>query len=282
MSVIQVRQIDFQFDEDIPFQWNPGNPDWGNFVNLMTIIIPGFERYLIKATRAALPRIADPAVAEDADLFCKQEAQHSRQHMEHLRVLTDKHPGLREVYDAVMASYEELYEREPLEFHLAYASIAELYLGPLARFVVENRDTLMPDADPRIASFILWHFIEEFEHKNAAIDIYNAIKGSYLYRVRCFPKVARHLLLIKNLVERGFEQHVPRPPGAPSNSSVDGMIAPVALGKKLRFGYEALCTLLPYHKPDNIPQPDWITQWHRDQAAGRDMTRYFPARPTPV
>jgi hypothetical protein len=36
-----------------------------------------------------------------------------------------------------------------------------------------------------------------------------------------------------------------------------------------------LCTLLPYHNPNGIAQPEWVTQWFADEAAGRDMTRYY-------
>ena len=276
MSDITVRQIDFEFGDDIAFNWNPGNVEWGNFVNLITIIVPAFERFVIKITRSAIPHLSDPRVARDADLFCRQEAQHSRHHIEHIKVLTGRYPGLQQVAYDIMASYEELLEQESLEFCLAYAATAELYLGPLARFVVENRRELMPDGDARIASFIIWHFIEEFEHKNAALDIYNDFRGSWWYRMRCLPKIGRHLNHIKDLALAGFDTHVPALPGGPKNSAIENMLAPVATGRTLVLYYEWLCTLLPYHRPDNIREPEWVRQWHRDFEAGVNMARYYP------
>ena len=50
MTDITVRSLDFRFEEDIDYYWNPGNDDWGNFVNLITLIVPAFERFVIKAT----------------------------------------------------------------------------------------------------------------------------------------------------------------------------------------------------------------------------------------
>jgi len=276
ISPITVREIDFCFEQDIDFHWNPENPEWGNFVNLITIIVPAFERYVIKITRTAMKRISDPALTLDADLFCKQEAQHSKNHIRHIAVLDENYPGMQALADEVMVSYEKLLQEEPLEFHLAYAATAELYLGPLARFMVENRQELMPNADSRIASFILWHFIEEFEHKNAAIDIYNAICPSYLYRMKCLPKVGRHLNEVKDLVLDGFKRLVPRAPNAPENSAIEKMVAAAPARKRWTLYYEWLCTLLPYHNPDNIHEPEWVRQWHRDYDAGVDMTRYFP------
>ena len=277
MSDITVRHIDFSFDGDIPFHWNPGNPQWGNFVNLITMIVPAFEKYVIRSTRAAIPRLGNTRLKRDADLFCRQEAQHSKHHIQHIKVLTGQYPGLQEVAEQVMASYDQLFESESLEFHLAYAAMAELYLGPMASFVTENRQALMGQGDSRIASFILWHFIEEFEHRNAALDICNDVVGSFRFRVKCFPKIARHLNHVKSIVLAGFDEHVPQPANGPKNSAIGDMFASAPTGKTLRLYYELLCTLLPYHRPDTIREPDWVRQWHRDYWAGVDMTRYFPA-----
>src|SRR6478752_6202225 len=126
MNTIKVRQIDFCFSETIPFQCNSNNPHWSNFVNFITLIAPGFERYFIKAIRQVLPQIKDAAVRADAELFCQQEAQHSRQHLAHMKVLSAYYPGLDQVRRDVTASYEQLFERESMKFHLSYAATVEL------------------------------------------------------------------------------------------------------------------------------------------------------------
>ena len=174
---LTVRQIDFRFSDSIPFQSNPHNPHWSNFVNFITLIAPGFERYFIKAIRQVMPHIKDPAVRADAELFCQQEAQHSRQHLAHMKVLSAHYPGLDEVRREVTASYERLFERESMDFHLSYAASVELCFGPLASFLVTHRDALFKGGDPTIASFMLWHLVEEFEHRNSAIDVYNDVVG---------------------------------------------------------------------------------------------------------
>ena len=276
MSEITVRNLDFRFDKDIDYYWNPGNDDWGNFVNLITVIVPAFERFVIKTTRAAIPKIEDAGLREAADLFCRQEAQHSKQHIAHIEVLTGRYPGLKSAADEIMAAYQQLFDEESLEFNLAYAAVAELYLGPLARFMVENRDALMPAADPRIASFILWHFIEEFEHRNAALDIYSAVAGSYAFRLRSLPGIFRHLYHIKDIALAGFREHVPSSPAGVASDSIENMFAPVAKGACARLYWEWFCTLLPGHNPDNIREPAWVRQWHADYRAGVDMTVYYP------
>lgn len=276
MSQLKVRKIDFRFDADIAFQCCPNNPHWGNFVNFISLIGPGFERYFIKAIREAMPQIKNPQVKHDADLFCQQEAQHARQHLAHLKLLADKYPGLDDTAKAVTASYEKLLASKPLAFHLGYAATVELGFGPSAKFMINHRDALFGRGDSRIASFILWHLVEEFEHRNAAYDVYNDVVGSYFYRLRTAPQVAMHLAEVYRLAQQGLRAHVPMKDCIvdPSVTSLQ-MFKGIAAQQQLNYVYELACTLLPYHKPDNIEPPQWATQWLADEAAGMDMSLYY-------
>ena len=276
MSDLKVRAIDFQFDNDIPFYWNRGNSGWGNFVNLVTIIAPAFERYFIKAIRQALPLIKDPVLQKNADLFCQQEAQHSRQHLAHMRVLTNHYPGLEETRKEVLDSYETLFASRTMEFHLSYAASVEQMFGPIARFVIENREALFKDCDNRIAAFMLWHLIEEFEHRHAAIDVYKHIVGSYGYRIRSSIDVWKHLMEVELIARKGFIKHVPVMPGELAAHDLTSAFKGVPVSRQLGLAYDLFCTLLPLHNPDSIKQPDWATQWFADEAAGKDMRLYVP------
>ncbi|MCB1615918.1 MAG: metal-dependent hydrolase, partial [Pseudomonadales bacterium] len=135
VNPLKIRNIDFQFDADTPYYWNPKHIYWGNFVNFVTLVAPGFEKYFIKAIRSAIPLINNPLVAEEADKFCRQEAQHSRHHIAHLKVLLNRYPGLEQVFDDVNRSYAALYQNHSMHFHLGYAAVVELCFGPLAKFI---------------------------------------------------------------------------------------------------------------------------------------------------
>jgi predicted metal-dependent hydrolase len=239
------------------------------------MIAPAFERYFIKATRQAMPLIKDARVKKEADLFCLQEAQHSRQHLAHLAVLIKQHPGLEETHKQIMDSYDALFKNQPTAFHLSYAASVELCFGPIARFVIEHRDALFKGSDQRIASFLLWHFIEEFEHRNCAIDIYNDVVGKHSYRVLTTRAVMTHLMEIEKITREGVNRHVPVSAQGVGPADVDDMFQGVPMTAQLGLLYDLLCTLLPYHKPDNIKQPAWATQWFIDEAAGKDMTVYY-------
>ena len=275
MSQLNVRKIDFQFPDDIPFHWNPANPSWSNFVNFITLIAPAFERYFIKATRQAMPLIGDTRIRDDADKFCLQEAQHSKHHLSHLAMLIQKHPGLEETRQAIMASYDRLFAEQSLDFHLSYAATIELCFGPFASFLITHHETYFKGGDSRIASFLIWHLIEEFEHRNAAYDVYNAVVGSYFYRMKTAPAVMRHLTEISNISIDGLNRHAPLHADGTAPGDTRRLFDGIPKRAVLKLAYELSCTLLPYHKPDNLKEPAWVSQWFADDAAGCDMRLYY-------
>jgi hypothetical protein len=125
MASLTIRRPPFQIDASVPFQWQPANPSFGLFGNTFTFLAIAFERYMVSATRQAMPRITDPAVAEEADAFLRQEAQHARAHRLHANAMIAQYPDLEETFAAANAAYDELLEREDVEFHLAYIANLE-------------------------------------------------------------------------------------------------------------------------------------------------------------
>ena len=274
MTRIQYRKMDFRFDDDIPFQFNPSNIAVSDFVNSGTFMAPAFESYFIKAFREAMPLLRDERLKHDTEIFIQQEREHSRHHIAHVKMLIRKIPELEQVRDEVNASYKRLYDSRPLEFHLAYTATIELCFGPVSRFIIENRDVLFAGGDPRISSFGLWHSVEEFEHRNCAIDVFNEVVGSHLYRLRQIPETRRHLRETGAIVERAFRRLAAEGKIESSDKSVlDG----TTWRSRWQLYAELLGTLLPWHKPDRLKQPQWVTQWMSDYAAGKPMTLAYKA-----
>jgi predicted metal-dependent hydrolase len=278
MSELTVRNIDFRFEDDIAFQWNPGSPACGNVSNIMTFIAPAFERYFIRSLREAMPLITDEQLKVDVDLFCKQEGQHSKHHFSHLALLMKRYPELEGTRKQVMASYDRLLEENDLKFHMAYMANLELLFAPVAQFLVRNLETLFGQSDQRIASFILWHLIEEFEHRSVAIRVYDHLYGDYFYRLKTEWVLIRHLWSdVGATVRDGLLQLVP--PG--HNSIPHHKTSGIFKGTKgrLAFIWHCLDTMLPNHDPYSIMEPEWVTQWFEDDRAGVDMTVYYPSKP---
>jgi predicted metal-dependent hydrolase len=301
MTTLVIRRPPFAIDASVPFQWQPANPSFGLFGNTFTFLAIAFERYIVAATREAMPRLADPAVAEEADTFLRQEAQHARAHRLHANAMMAQYPGLEETFAATNAAYDQLLEREDLEFHLAYVANLEATFTPLFKMVFDNRRRLFEGGDERVGTLLLWHFVEEIEHRSSALLIHHHVTPDRWYRIRKARKVFEHVTGIYKLILAGFEQHVPIedrqvPTSAvgPSGLWLGELSARLSIGRRrgdrhsmlshvpgahLRtMVWQLVKSQTPGHDPAREPLPTWVDEWHAAYDAGADVTTYEGAR----
>jgi predicted metal-dependent hydrolase len=302
MSDLIVRRMPWTFDEPVPFQWQPANPLIGIFGNLFTFFAVPFEQYIIGALRDIDSRITDPAVAEEAAAFIRQEGQHSWAHRKHMNTLTRQYPGLRQTQRTVTGLFDELLARRPLEFHLSYVANIEATFTPFFSVFLDHRDSLFGGGDPRIASLLLWHFVEEIEHRSSALVICEHVTAHRCSRTRHVPATARHVMAVVRAICDGFDEHVPEADRGMSTRAA--IMSEMALGEVkarlrprkprqrtafrdvpsrelLAMVARLMLSQAPYHDPADQPLPPWAAQWAADYARGVDMTRYFDA-PAPV
>lgn len=261
--MIKVRKINFEFPDDIPFYFNPRNREASMLANTLSFLAPAFERYFIRSIREAMPMVQNPEVQEEADLFCKQEGQHSKIHIDHQNMLLRKHPSLETVRDRVNASYADLLKSESNAFALAYATNIELAFKPMARYLVENRHHLFSDGDQRISSFILWHFVEEFEHRSAMFNVYQDVVGDYMFRMKTVKRTRQHVGQLSEEVRLAMI-NCEKPPKTTAAGSISRW-------SRLRLAMGLFETYSPFHDPESGGEPKWITDWLRAEDAGDDM-----------
>ena len=109
MTDLQVRRVRFDFaGDDVPLNWQPARPAFAMQCNLISFFAPGFEKFIVDATREGIPLIRDPEVAAEANAYLRQEAQHSAAHASHARALIRRWPGLQDTLDEVAASFDHL------------------------------------------------------------------------------------------------------------------------------------------------------------------------------
>lgn len=301
MTQLRVRRPPFRIDETVPFQWQPANPAFGLFTNAFTFLAIAFERYIVSATRMAMPRFTDPDIAEEAETFVRQEAQHAKAHRAHAKALIAQYPGLKDTLDAANHAYDQLLDSESVEFHLAYIANLEATFTPLFKMVFDHRGPLFEGGDERVGTLFLWHFVEEIEHRSSALVVHHALTSDRWYRLRKSPKVFQHVASNYKLVLDGIEKHVPladrgiptsavgplglytsemrtRMPILRRRAERPSMLAHVP-GRELRaMIWQLAKTQTPSHDPADEPLPVWVDQWHAAFDAGDDVTSYPGAR----
>ena len=298
MTDLQVRRPRFDFTDDVPFVWNPDRPAFSFAMNATSILAIGFEQMIVAAVREAMPRIADPAVAEEATAFLRQEAQHSSSHRKHVTALIKRYPGLQTVFDDTTAWFDEFSATRPLELRLAYVADLEATFTPSFKLMLDNEDILFRPGDDRVASLFLWHFVEEVEHRSSALVIYDAVVGKPWYRMRVLPQVVKHMLGALELIADGVNAHVPfadrqidarsllptygfeqsmarlRPSGRLLPKS-DPPFAGVPWSEKMVAGVRVLLSQTPFHNPTNDKLPRFADEWFARWDDGSDVTRWY-------
>jgi predicted metal-dependent hydrolase len=284
MTTLHVRRPPFDFEGDVPFCWNPENPAFSLLTNAVSVIAISFERYIVTATRQALPFITDPAVAAEADAFLRQEAQHASAHRLHMRALSRSYPGLQQTIDQANACYDERLLTKPLKYHLAYAADLEATFTPTFKLWLDHEEQLFRPGDERVASLFLWHFVEEIEHRGSALLIYRTVVGSEAYRLSVLPSVARHILRLLRVIVEGFNTHVPFEhrrvdarfllPTLKTAGSVDPMACVPSSARRAAL-WRFLASQVPNHDPEHQPLPRFADLWLERHARGDDVVRWY-------
>jgi predicted metal-dependent hydrolase len=299
VTSLVVRKMPFEFDATVPFLWQPANPSFSAFCNAFTFIAVPFEKYIIAALRQAKDRLdEDPAIAAEADAFLRQEAQHASAHRKHMLALIERYPALEECYENSNRAYDELIRARPVEFHAAYVANLEATFTPMFRVVLDNRDSLFGGGDRRVASLMMWHFVEEIEHRSSGLILYQHLVKSPWYRVRHIRETFRHVGALSRKIAVSFDEHVPledrgvsvqevlssaltselkyRGPGgrrrhhrAGSPATMFHGVSTIQLTTML---WRLLLSQTPNHDPADQPLPAWFDTWVGEYERGTDMT----------
>jgi predicted metal-dependent hydrolase len=311
MRDLQVRKLRFGFaDYDVPFLWNESDPAFSCATNALSLLFLAIEKMIAATVTEAMPLITDPGVAEEAEAFIRQEAQHSMAHRQHAKGLIKRNPALKETLDAVIATYDDLTTSASLKYRLAYIADLEATFTPTFKMLLDNADTLFAPGDDAVASMFLWHFVEEIEHRSSALIIYDSVVANPWYRMRVAPSVFNHAAAALVAITEGFNKHVPLEERKVDARSMFGsqqwkrslaqrfpflrrypllnLVDHGPFGKpyphvpqreQLAAAYGVLRSQIPGHNPANQKLPVLAAEWLARYDAGDDVTRWYRNKP---
>ena len=250
------RRIPFEFPDDLEPVWSPHH-EWAHMVNGASLTMPYLEPFLIATMKEAAAQIDDQEVLEEALGFNAQEAQHYKTHRRYNELLkASGYPELAAVEDAMKESYERLRKRS-LTYRLAYSCGFETMTLGVTKWLVSERAKLFGGSDTRVASFILWHFVEEAEHKRAAFDVYQAIRGGYWQRLLGVFVGSAHVFWWSRR-------------GAVAMLKADGLWwnlrSRLRMWRRTAEFFRAVLPIIlrsasPRHDPRDEPDPPWVRAW---------------------
>ena len=255
---IIVRKIPFDFSEKIDPVWHPEQHEWSHMINGGSIPMPYLEPFLIRTMREAMVQITDPVLKEDMRGFMAQEGQHYQTHQRYNDILkTGGYPGLAAFEDEMAADYER-YKHRPLKWRLAYTAGFETMTMGVTDWLIRNRSKLFAGGDPSVASIVLWHMVEETEHKNVAFDAYQALfKGAYFARIWGVVCGSRHVVKYA----RKSYIHMMKKDGIWNNRGSRWRTFKRSMSFVTHVGKFLLGSMMPGHHPSRVKDPDWVFEW---------------------
>ena len=278
-----VRRIQFRFPESLGGIWNRARPEFSHVVNAGSLGMPYLEPYLIETMRQARAKTSDPALITEIDLYIGQEAAHYRQHQHFNKRLANLgYKSVPQSESVIKADYQSFARNRSFAFNLAYAEGFEAMALVIGHMLVKDRVYLFGDGEPSVSSLILWHFVEEIEHKCATYDVFAALDGRYLWRIYGLLFAMLHIMGRTRMGYRAMMIEDGMWSNWRSRLSLYGLL----LRMFARMTPGLLRILVPGYNPRSVPDPAWAVSWwqHYDNDAA-DLSELDMARigePSPV
>ncbi|MFZ5723559.1 MAG: metal-dependent hydrolase [Pseudomonadota bacterium] len=185
--------------------WHGDDPVVTHFFNAMQATFPQGERFFIDSARDAREQIGDANLSaqeqEDIKRFIRQEAIHGKAH-------DDWNEALIGMGYPEMKRFDEQIEKErtwarkniSARWRISMTAAAEHMTASFARMILEKRPDLVDNAASPIRELLLWHALEEVEHKAVCFDLAEKIDDGY--RLRATSMVLTFIDFMKHIYER--------------------------------------------------------------------------------
>ena len=255
---LEVRKIPFAFDSVADPVWNKRKPEWSHMINGASLAMPYLEPFLMKSVREGMEHIECEKLKTDGQGFIAQEGQHFKNHRRYNEMLkANGYEDLAQIEEDMAEDFKR-FQKKSLKWRLAYTAGFETMTIGVTEWLINHRAKLFGDADPTVASLILWHMVEETEHKNVALDLYNELYGKeYFMRIYGLFIGSGHLM---TLTRRAYILMLKR----------DGLWSSWKSRKRL---YSMVCQFvwhispamfraaLPGYHPSKVKDPAWVEKW---------------------
>jgi predicted metal-dependent hydrolase len=190
MTELVVRKLLVDLTTPFASRWNGGDAFRSAFFSALSMSFPVGEQYFMDSVRnglKTLPEDQRQRYAKEVQGFVGQEATHRRVHAlfnGHL----DKMGYPNTIEQRAIARIKKQAHLDP-RMHVAATAATEHFTALFADWMLRHPEAL-EGAEPRLQTLWLWHSAEESEHRSTAFDVYQAMGGNHVWRIRSFYYVS--------------------------------------------------------------------------------------------
>jgi len=180
---VPVRHMKFEFDPSTmaKYCWKDSAFSSAYMLTFSTLI-PHGERLVIDAVSSRRHEIHDPVLKERVHGLIGQESWHSRIHKEFNAAYQAKGMPIDEIDRLGHWFFLELLPRHLSPDMLLAVTCAIEHFTALVAEEDLSKPGRIVKLDPPARAFLLWHLIEECEHKSVAFDVYRSVCGDEVMR----------------------------------------------------------------------------------------------------
>src|SRR6266550_3649328 len=152
-------------------------------LTVLSSVFPDGEDFFVRSVEAVRDRIEDPQLREHVEGFIGQESMHGREH----RVLNERLAELGYPTRAIgtyvqkLTSLRDRFTGE--RANLAFTAALEHYTATLAETLLNDPEARAAIGHDGVRYLLMWHALEESEHKAVAFDVYKRMGGTERMRV---------------------------------------------------------------------------------------------------
>jgi predicted metal-dependent hydrolase len=128
--------------------------------------------------------VTDPELKEQVAGFIGQEVTHGREHRALNERLQEMGYPTRRVDRMVKASLKRNERLLPHKVQIAITAALEHYTAALAETLLTDPRAQDLLGESEVRSMLLWHALEESEHKSVAFDVFQQVVGDEKVRIR--------------------------------------------------------------------------------------------------
>lgn len=182
---VRTRRVRFSYPDGQRHQhYVAGDLVMSHVVAVLSGMFPEGEDFFVRSVRKHADRITDPELKEQVKGFVGQEVTHGREHRElNEKLAAMGYASLR--VDKMTKLGLKRQERFLKPKHnLATTAALEHYTATLAEVLLTDPRAQELLGGSEVREMLLWHALEESEHKSVAFDVYQATVGDEKLRVR--------------------------------------------------------------------------------------------------
>ncbi|GGO88830.1 hypothetical protein GCM10011584_16770 [Nocardioides phosphati] len=176
---VHARRIRFSYPQgSLDRHYVQGDLVMSHVVSVLSAIFPSGEDYFVRSVRNFADDVEDPVLREQVKGFIGQEVTHGREHRELNRRLDEMgFPAHRIARNSkgMLLRYERWL---PPILRLAHTAALEHYTAVVAETLLTKPEAQALLGDNEVRNILLWHALEESEHRAVAFDVFRAVGGT--------------------------------------------------------------------------------------------------------